>query len=152
MRNNKTAFNVYLHVLLSVFFFCTTKYWYYWVLSRTTTHCIKHRLTLIPWKPYTWASLWTISSLVIRCVVRLRSCIKVDRLCDQSFRISLDALLVLNVTIPEGRSILANTVLDTTNSDRKCSLSCGKERDSESKKTLLLRVFNSRQNNSTFCG
>ena len=72
---------------------------------------------------YICTSLCTISSLVIRCVVRFSSCIKLLRLCDHSLRISLDSLWAVKVTRPAGRSILANTVLDTTSSDRNSSVS-----------------------------
>lgn len=77
---------------------------------------------------YICTSLCTISSLVIRCVVRFRSCIRVFRLCDHSFRISLDSLWELKVTTPAGRSILANTVLDTTSSERNSSVSWRRKR------------------------
>ena len=87
---------------------------------------------------YICTSLWTISSLVMRCVVRLRSCIRVLRLCDHSLRISLDSLCALKVTMPAGRSILANTVLDTTNSDRNNSVSWKRNKGKLSKQVHLL--------------
>ena len=73
---------------------------------------------------YPWTSLCTISSLVIRCVVLLSSPMSVLMLCDHSLRIPFGSLCWLKFTMPLGRSILANTVLDTTRSDRNCSLSC----------------------------
>ena len=74
-------------------------------------------------KNYICTSLCTISSFVMRWVVRFKSCIRALRLWDHSFRISLDSLWALKLTMPAGRSILANTVLDTTSSERNNSVS-----------------------------
>ena len=91
---------------------------------------------------YICTSLWTISSLVMRCVVRFRSCIRVLRLCDHSLRISLDSLCELKVTMPAGRSIRAKTVLDTTSSERNDSVSWNSTKKKLSKLEGKIVTFN----------
>jgi len=70
--------------------------------------------------------LWTISSLLMRCVVLFTSCISVLRWLDQSLRTSFGSLLCIKLTTPAGRSVLARTVLFTTRFDRKSSVSWNK--------------------------
>ena len=58
---------------------------------------------------------------------------RVVKLCDHSFNISLGSLCFAKFIKPSGRSILANTVFDTTRSDKKSSVSY------RNKKVTLLR-------------